>query len=158
MKTLHLILTAISISLLAAACAPDTNDVDSADQEVSDVSEADLTAAGKKLVGAYAFSDNNNRIAFAELVLNSNGSFVAEVTRLCRAPICDGRLEGTYSATSTFVTLKPQAGAPTDLYYGKYRYKLTGAGTATKITLSRDGAGWSGWSNQATKLPEQTGR
>jgi hypothetical protein len=156
MNTIRITCTGLSFGILVGAsigCAPDADDIGA--EEGVEFAQADLTAAQKKLAGTYAFSTAANRIAFTRLVFEGNGSFVAEVNHLCRTPVCDGRIQGTYTATSTFVNLRASPGAPADLYYGKYRYTLTGIGTASpKLTLSRDGAAWSGWSNQAMKLPE----
>jgi hypothetical protein len=153
MNQLRYLASALLVSSLVMGCASDAS-LDPNDPESA--SEADLTKTAQKLAGSYAFDVGSSSRAFTGLVLRQDGTFFADISEICRTTTCNGgRIEGTFSATATSISLKPKAGATAvetrNAYFGKYRYSVDAVGPATAISLTRDGAPWSAWSNTLSK-------
>ncbi len=133
----------LSLGLLVAACAIPACAAEDASSPAS-APEADLTAAAKRLVGAYQGEGSARPPYFEGLVLQSDGSFFADVDtgiRCVRAP-CPShvRLEGRFSATKNVLTLNPTPGQERTSYHGVYKFDAID-GLRSTLTLTRED-GW----------------
>lgn len=132
-------------SLLAlGGCAADAQDNGDEDTEAS---EGELSSSAQKLVGAYT-GTSSRPPTFEGLVFQQDGHFFADIDtgiRCVRAPCpSSARVEGLYTATAKYVTLKPAMGQAPTTWHGKYGYSLSGK----KLALTRKD--WSGWSESMT--------
>jgi hypothetical protein len=150
--TFKLVLSALAIGCVFAsipACAVDAPQ-DDADAEEAAASQEDLTAAGAALVGAFHGASTGVPPRFEGLVFRFDGTFFGDVdtgVRCFRAPCPSGdHVEGTYSATKSYLRLNPKAGTATTEYYGRYKYTHVG----DKLTLSRTNHG-SPWTQSFEK-------
>ncbi len=138
-------------SFAAPGCAADADPIDDADAEEAAASQDEINAAQAKLAGAFHDAGSTRAPTFKGLVFNADGSFFADVDtgiRCFRAPCPSNvRLEGRFTATKSYVRLIAKAGAEPSDYYGRYKYALAG----DKLSLTRAGAAWSGWSNALEK-------
>ena len=126
------------LSPLAAGCAVDAQN-DEGTEPAAD--EAELSAAGKALIGAYeekGVGDIRALVLTSERVTGSKNRFVATIRTgiVCVVAPCptEARVEGTWSATKSVLTLSPEAGkdfpgrAAADKLRGKYDYDLVKLG------------------------------
>ncbi len=118
----------------AAAVACSSADVEDAHD---DESEAELSAAGQRLAGA--FGDNGN---VRGLVLKPDGRFFLDLSstiRCARAPCPSNaeRVDGTFTAGAKTVTFRASGPAPSSAraqgYLGRFRYTKT----ASSLSLSK---------------------
>jgi len=125
---------ALSLFTAAAACGSDAP---------SSQSE-DLTAAGKKLIGAYrdqGAGTFQGLVLTADTVTSNANRFFADVKtniQCVKAP-CPStvRLEGTFTAGTKTITLRSDSAPPeAEQFLGKYNYKV---GASGKFSLSRTG-------------------
>lgn len=139
-------------SLAAPGCAADADPVDDADAEEAAASQDEINAAQAKLVGAFHGNGGSARPpTFQGLVFNQDGTFFADVDTgiRCITTPCPSnvRLTGKFTATKSYVRLNAKPGAEASDFYGRYKYTLVG----DKLSLTRTGASWSGWSNSLEK-------
>jgi len=132
------ILAALSLSTLLAAsgCATETA---ADDDDVAEESEADLTKAGKALIGSY--KDDSG--SFRGLILTANqvgpaNEFIADVSTgiVCIKAPCPSseKIKGTFTAGTKTITLRSTtASAAVQHLLGKYNYVVQG----DKLSLSR---------------------
>lgn len=147
----------VGASVLAAlpGCAADATDEagEEGDAEELEATQDELNANAAKLVGAYTLSNSSPRPPrFEGLVLEQSSAFFAEVDTgiRCITTPCPShvRLEGTFKATKSYLTLSPASGEPAHSFHGRYKYTLTSTG---KLSLTRAGASWKNWSNKLAK-------
>lgn len=152
-----------SLSLLAAGCALDSNPTDESAAEEAAASQDELSSSASKLVGSWEGNGNFRPPSFQKLELAKNGTYTLDVDtgiRCVRAP-CPSFVhqEGRYTATKSFLRLRPSAGEKAQSYDGAYRY--TRRGNSLSLTRS-DFQNWSQsldrkdptdvWPEDATKL------
>jgi hypothetical protein len=133
-----LVLAALSIASLGsiAGCA---SDVEADDDGVFDESEADLSAAGKALIGSYTSEGG----PFYGLILTNKGvgqanEFIADINtgRKCAVAPCpsDARITGTFTAGTKTINFKSSTAVPSAQHrLGRYNYKVQNG----KLTLWR---------------------
>lgn len=130
-------------------CAADAP-VDEADAEEADTSADELTANAKKIVGAFHGDSNPRPPTFQGLVFAQNGTFFGDLDtgiRCITAPCpSSAHLEGTFTATKSYVRLTAKAGTPSSDFYGRYKYTVNG----DKLTFARS-AGGSTWTQSLAK-------
>ncbi|MDB4946800.1 MAG: hypothetical protein JWP97_6334 [Labilithrix sp.] len=148
----RLALSALSLGFAFLAingCTADAGSGDDGDAEEASASQDEITAATKKLTGAFHLGDGSNAAtSFTGLVLQSDGTFFADADtgiRCVRAPCPSSvRLEGTFTATRSYVRLTAKAGAATDHaadFYGRYKYSADGE--ALVLSRTKSGSTWS---------------
>jgi hypothetical protein len=127
------------VSAGSIGCAADTSPVADDEVDVEETSD-ELTAAGKKLIGAY--KDDSG--AFKSLVLSATkvgqrNVFTADVDtgiRCIKAPCPSGEhIEGTFTAGAKTITLYSTTAVNAKHLLGKYNYLVQGE----KFSLSRKG-------------------
>lgn len=133
------VLAALSLTSLAstAGCSLDA----SPDDEIVEGSEAELSAAGKALIGSYV--DDSG--AFRGLILTSKkagqaNEFIADVSTgiVCITTPCPSseRITGTFTAGTKTINFKaPTASAHVQHLLGRFNYLVQG----DKLSLSRKG-------------------
>ncbi len=118
---------------------------DEADAEEAETSADELTANAKKIVGAFHGAGTVRPPTFEGIVFAQNGTFFADLDtgiRCITAPCpSSAHLEGTFSATKSYIRLTAKAGTASTDFYGRYKYTLSG----DKLSFSRtaNGATWS---------------
>jgi hypothetical protein len=125
---------AVSLSLAAmSGCATNAGDAD------VEESEADLSAAGKKLIGTWgAESGPLTVLVLTGERVGQQNRFFAEVDtgiRCVQAPCsaAQARIEGTFTAGTRTITLRAPL-APVELQETLGRYAYTRAGSRLKLT------------------------
>jgi hypothetical protein len=133
-----------------AGCSADAASQDPADAEEAEASQDELNANASRLVGAYKGQGSVRPPTFQGLVLESNGTFFADVDtgiRCVRAPCPSNvRLTGKFTATKSYLRLSPLPGEEASSFHGRYRYTLAGK----RLSLSRTDLGGA-WSNDLEK-------
>lgn len=134
-----------------SGCAADAASIDDGEAEEAAASEEEINSAQQRLAGAFHAAGGTRVPTFVGLVFNADGSFFADVDtgiRCVRAP-CPShvRLAGRYSATQNYVRLIAAPDSDRPDFYGRYRYALTSG----KLSLTRTGSTWNGWSNDLAK-------
>lgn len=132
------ILAALSLSTLVAASGCAAADVADAD-EMTEETEAELSKAGKALIGSY--KDDSG--AFRGLILTANkaghaNEFIAEVSTgiVCITTPCptSEKITGTFTAGSKTINFKSTTASPyVQHLLGRYKYLVQGA----KLSLYR---------------------
>jgi hypothetical protein len=142
-KGLGLVAVALTMAAWEQGCAVDTGAGD--DSEVG-VTEDDISKAAASLVGSYGRATQPGNAAalpaFTGLVLQANGKFFADIDTgvRCITTPCPSaeRIEGSFRATKTSLTLTAAAGSAPSQSFGKYTYRVGGRG----LELTRQG-----WAN-----------
>jgi hypothetical protein len=133
-STLVVLATLVSASAFAAGCAVDTTSEQDG-EEVESSSEAELSAAGRALIGSYIDDSGTFRsLVLTHVADGSRNRFFADVV-VNGQPV---RMEGTFSAGPKTVTLRsatPVAGNPAKALFGQYKYLVQG----DKLSLTRSG-------------------
>lgn len=150
LTTTFFALSTVSILALGAAgCAVDTSDATGDDADDVGTSAEELSAASARLVGAFHGNGSIRPPSFDGIVFKQDGTFFADLDtgiRCITAPCPSNvRLEGTFKATNTSLTLKPVSGPATG-HYGKYSYTLSNRG---RLALTKSGLG--AWRNTLDK-------
>jgi hypothetical protein len=109
------------------------------EQEDANASEDDLRATAAKLAGTFAGSTGEGLGAGIEkVVFTKEGTFFAIVDtglRCVRAPCPSSlRIDGTFKATTKYLTLSSLAGTAASPYHGRYTYTFSGDKLAFKHT------------------------
>ncbi|HSO38177.1 MAG TPA: hypothetical protein VLT33_36870 [Labilithrix sp.] len=124
-------------------CAVDAPQ-DEADAEEAATSADELNATAKKLVGAFHGQGTARPPTFEGIVFAQDGTFFGDLDtgiRCIMAPCPSGaHVEGSYTATKSYLRLTAKAGTPSNDFYGRYKYTLAGE----KLALSRttNGSTW----------------
>jgi hypothetical protein len=125
------ILAALSLSTLVAASGCSTEVAD--DDEMTEESEAELTKAGKALIGSY--KDDSG--SFRGIILTNNkvgqaNEFIADVSTgiVCVTTPCPSseKIKGTFTAGTKTITFKSTTASPhVQHLLGRYNYLVQGA-------------------------------
>lgn len=118
----------VTSASLHAACAVETE----ADDDSAESEGAELSAAGRALIGAYEGGATLRRLDLSATKVGAANAFTADIVA-SEGPL---HVEGTFTAgakTLTFRTTTPSPGAAR--FAGRYRYAAIGS----ELTLSRAG-------------------
>ena len=132
----------VSLQGCAADAPADEADAEKAEKaEEAETSAAELTANAKKIVGAFHGASTARPPTFEGIVFAQNGTFFADLDtgiRCITAPCpSSAHLEGTFSATKSYIRLTAKAGTPSSDFYGRYKYTLNG----DKLSFARTASG-----------------
>ncbi len=152
----------LGLALAAAmvpGCAADVGEEDEGAAEEANTTQDELNANAQKIVGAFTYESSSRSPSFMALVFKQDGTFFADVDtglRCVRAP-CPSiqRVSGRFSVTANYISLLAATpGGATTTYHGRYKYSLAiGRETGVqKITLTRAGQTWTGWTNTVNKV------
>lgn len=130
-------------------CAVDAPQ-DEADAEEAQASQDELNATAQRFVGAFHGQGAVRPPSFDGLVFKLDGTFFGDVDtgiRCIKAPCPSNvHVEGSYSATRSYLRLTAKAGTQSSDFYGRYKYTLAG----DKLSLSRTANG-STWTEKFDK-------
>jgi hypothetical protein len=135
LRSTFVVLAAVTATaLFGSGCAADAAGEFDA-EEVESASEAELSAAGRALIGSYVDDSGTFRsLVLSPVAEGSRNRFFADV-------VLNGqelRMEGTFSAGAKTITLRapaPIAGNPAKALFGQYKYLVQG----DKLSLTRSG-------------------
>jgi hypothetical protein len=141
-----------AFAVLAPACALEPAAQSDADAEESATSQDELSSNANKLVGLYHGKGSVRPPSFETLDLRKDGSFSLDLDtgiRCVRAPCpSHAHVEGRFTATRSYLRLRPTAGEQAGGFHGYYRYTLRG----DALSLSR--GDWNGWTNDLDRAQD----
>jgi hypothetical protein len=131
------------LAALTAGCAVESSPADDPQADEAAASQDELSSAASKLVGTWEGQGTVRPPSFQKLELTKRGTFSADIDTgiRCITTPCPSfvHLEGTFTATKSYLRLRPRASDRSQQYAGYYRYTLKG----DALSLSR--SDWNGW-------------